>query len=139
MNHQENELAYDDVLRAEFTSWLVTLVNRAKKNYLRKERQRIETVSLEEITEEMLVSMPEECDSSLSAANFEFTEERLARAFSQLPLMRQQILKLLFVDELKPAEIAKQLNCSPQYVYNQRLKGLKKLKSLLEEGGENDG
>lgn len=138
MNHQQNYHEYDE-LRAEFTVWLDTLINRAKMNYLRKERRRIETVSFEDVSEEMLVLMPEDNCVSISSTDFEFTEERLARAFSELPLMRRQILKLLFVDELKPGEIAKQLNCSPQYVYNQRLKGLKKLKSLLEEGGENDG
>lgn len=70
---------------------------------------------------------------------FGFTEERLAKAFSELPLMRQQILKLLFVDEMKPRDIAKILNCSAQYVSNQKQKGLKYLRKTIVEGGDIDG
>ena len=66
---------------------------------------------------------------------FTFEEERLAKAFSQLPLMRQRILTLLFVNELTPAEIAKQMNCSVQHVYNQRSLALKRLRQLLREEG----
>ena len=33
-------------------------------------------------------------------------------AFSSLPLMRQRILIMLFVEELTPSEIARKMNCS---------------------------
>ena len=51
---------------------------------------------------------------------FAFEEERLADAFANLPIKRQRILTMLFVEERKPEEIAKELNCSPQHVYDQR-------------------
>lgn len=49
------------------------------------------------------------------------------------------LLKLLFVDEMKPRDIAKILNCSAQYVSNQKQKGLKYLRKTIVEGGDIDG
>ena len=44
---------------------------------------------------------------------------------------------MLFVEEKKPEEIAKELNCSAQHVYDQRYQALKKLRiELSKEGGE---
>lgn len=75
-----------------------------------------------------------------TANDFDFEEERLARAYSSLPLMRREILRLLFVEDLKADEIARRLNCSIQHVYNQRSLALKRLRQLLEKesGDEND-
>lgn len=69
-------------------------------------------------------------------STFDFEEERLAKAFYQLPLMKRKILEMLFVENIKPDEIAKRLNCSPQYVYNQRLRAIKKLREELAKGGD---
>ena len=140
MYHRDIEYERDE-LRAEFTVWLGTLIRRAKLNYLRKQSQQVETVSLDEIPEE---SLPLVRDSDIpsmtvSSEDFDFAEERLANAFAELPLMRQQILKMLFIDEMKAGEIAKKLNCSPKYVSNQRLKGLKHLRERMTEGGDEDG
>ena len=71
--------------------------------------------------------------------DFNFEEERLATAYAELPLMRQQILKLLYVDELTVGEIAKRLNCSAQYVSDQKQKGLKHLRKKMSEGGDENG
>ena len=60
----------------------------------------------------------------------------LARAFANLPIKRQQILTMLFVEERKPEEIAKLLNCSAQHVYDQRYQALKKLRIALSKGGD---
>lgn len=140
MYHRDNESERDE-LRAEFTVWLDTLIHRAKLNYLRKESRQVETVSLEEIPEE---SLPMDRNAGISAMtvsmdDFDFAEERLANAFAELPLMRQQILKMLFIDEMKAGEIAKRLHCSPKYVSNQRLKGLKHLRERMTEGGDENG
>ena len=67
---------------------------------------------------------------------FDFEEERLADAFRKLPIKRQRILSMLFVEEKKPEEIAKCLNCSVQYVYDQRYQALKKLRLSLDEWGD---
>lgn len=71
--------------------------------------------------------------------DFNFEEERLATAYAELPLMRQQILKFLYVDELTVGEIAKKLHCSAQYVSDQKQKGLKHLRKKMSEGGDDNG
>lgn len=137
MNHQQ-ELERDE-LRARFTGWLETTVYRAKLNYIRKTSQKIETVSIEEVAESSLVSGGQEQEwcRHLSAKDaFDFEEEKLAKAFAELPLMRQRILTMLFVEEKKPYEIAAKLNCSIQHVYNQRSLALKKLRTMLAKGGD---
>ena len=65
---------------------------------------------------------------------FEFEEERLAKAFSELPKMRKEILSLLYVQQMAPQEIADELGCSIQHVYNQRSKALKSLRTKLTGG-----
>lgn len=137
MNHQQGSKT--DELRARFTGWLETTVYRARINYIRKLARQIETISIEEVAENDLVSNISDQDwcRNLSAQQaFDFEEERLAKAFAELPLMRQRILTMLFVEEKKPEEIAAQLNCSIQHVYNQRSLALKKLRTMLAKGGE---
>lgn len=137
MNHQQESTR--DELRARFTGWMETTVYRAKLNYIRKMGRKIETVSIEEVAESDLMSVNPEQDwcRQLSPKDaFDFEEEKLARAFAELPLMRQRILTMLFVEEKKPDEIAARLNCSVQHVYNQRSLALKKLRSMLAEGGD---
>lgn len=140
MYHREKKDDRDE-LRAEFTVWLDTLIRRAKLNYLRQQKQQVETVSLDEIPEEML-PLDRKSEVSVvsdSSNDFDFVEERLANAFAELPLMRQQILQMIFIDEMKVGEIAEKIHCSPKYVSNQRLKGLKYLRERMTEGGEENG
>lgn len=123
-----------DELRGRFTRFMEVLVQNARSNYLKKLSRQIPTLSLEDLPDHLYAR---ECDitSSDEMHTFLFEEERLAKAFRTLPLMRQRILTLLFVEEMTPAEIAKHLNCSVQHVYNQRSLALKKLRQLLEKGG----
>ena len=130
-----------DELRAEFTAWLDTLIRRAKLDYLRKHHVPLDIISLEELHED---NMPVSEDVWMRQMLFEeddfnFEEERLAQAYAELPLLRKQILKLLYVDELEVKEIARLLNCSAQYVSNQKQKGIKHLRKRMTEGGENSG
>lgn len=60
----------------------------------------------------------------------------MAEAFAKLPIKRQEILTMLFVEERKPEEIARILNCSPQHVYDQRYQALKKLRIALTKDGD---
>lgn len=134
MSHQQK--MEKDELRARFTKWLETTVYRAKLKYLEQQKQKIETISIEELSENALsVSDKPFCDE-VSQPSFDFEEERLARAFANLPVKRQQILTMLFVEERKPEEIAKLLNCSAQHVYDQRYQALKKLRIALSKGGD---
>ena len=126
-----------DELRARFTSWLETTIFRAKLKYLRKNEQIVETIPLEDIPEGVLAWNEPAFDVAfMNRTDFDFEEERLARAYSELPLMRKEILRLLFVEEKTPTEIARLLNCSIQHVYNQRSIALKKLKRELTQEGE---
>ena len=121
-----------DELRARFTAFLQIMVRRSRLNYLAKMKNRPETVSLEELPD--IVDPASEIRLSGDQKDFEFEEERLAQAFATLPLMRRTILKLLFVDELSPQEIAAKLHCSVRHVYNQRSLALKRLRLLLKGG-----
>lgn len=123
-----------DELRARFTAWLNTTVYRAKLKYLNRERSKIETLSIEEVPENVLSISEKEVYRSSEQFAFDFEEEKLAQAFANLPIKRQQILTMLFVEERKPEEIAKLLNCSPQHVYDQRYQALKKLRQELKKG-----
>ena len=117
----------------------VSLLKRAKLNYLERECEEPHE-SLDSLDEDQLPATEDAYMQTLFSDDpFGFTEDRLAKAFSELPLMRQQILKLLFVDEMKPRDIAKILNCSAQYVSNQKQKGLKYLRKTIVEGGDIDG
>lgn len=125
-----------DELRARFTVWLDTVVYRAKLKYLRQVEQKLEVISIDELPEYMLECQePGFTESIAIEADFNFEEEKLARAFAELPLMRKEILRLLFVEELNPDEIARHMNCSVQHVYNQRSLAIKRLRETLKEEG----
>lgn len=125
-----------DALRARFTVWLEKLIKNARIDYLRQAKKEPELLSIYEIFEsEQLIGehdviIPDERNT------FDFQEEKLAKAFYKLPLMKRRILELLFIECVKPEEIASQLKCSPQYVYNQRYNALKQLKNQLSKGGD---
>ena len=120
MDYRQN--ADRDELRARFTAWLDTLLKRAKLNYLERECEEPHE-SLDSLDEDQLPATEDAYMQTLFSDDpFGFTEERLAKAFSELPLMRQQIL-----------------NCSAQYVSNQKQKGLKYLRKTIVEGGDIDG
>lgn len=132
----KNNYEYDE-LRARFTGWLDTIVYRARLKYLQKKDREIKTVSIEDVSESYFEWSEEETISScLTKRDFDFEEERLAAAFSQLPLMRKEVLRLLFVEEMEPVEIAQRMNCSLQHVYNQKSLAIKKLRKLLEKEGD---
>lgn len=132
-----SEIENVDVLRGRFTNWLDVLIYRAKLKYIRKLSQKVETVSLDELIDsgfQPADPIPVEACVFEEKHAFEFEEERLARAFCNLPIKRQKILEMLFVDQMKPEEIAKELNCTVQHVYNRRSSALKTLRLALLEG-----
>jgi RNA polymerase sigma factor (sigma-70 family) len=124
-----------DVLRARFTKWLEKLIKNARIDYLRQLKNVPETISIDSLFEDEQLVGDSDVTISDSKTAFDFEEERLAKAFYELPLMKRRILEMLFVEEIKPEEIAKRLNCSAQYVYNQRLRAIKKLREQLNKGG----
>ena len=118
-----------DELRGRFTRFMEVLVKHARINYVH-----MPTIPLETVPEHLAAK--EEMYFSGSQEAFEFEEEKLANAFAHLSLMRREILTLLFVQEMKPSDIADRLHCSVQYVYNQKSLALKKLRQLLQKEGD---
>ena len=123
----------DGQLRARFTIWLEQLMYHARVNYLKKYYSSPESVGLSQVPEEQLAEEDDYDMDDITEDGFVFEEERLAQAYSRLPLMRKRILTLLFVEQLEPAEIAAQLHCSVQNVYNQKYRAIKVLKEWLSE------
>lgn len=140
MDHRQ-EYPERDELRAKFTRWLETVIKRAKIDYLRKYENRPETISYEDIPEKELIDLAQRelwPSSTRMQTPYDFEEERLTKAFMELPLKRRQVMELLFLADLSETETAKRLNCLLQYVRNQRCIALKKLRSRLMEGGDDE-
>jgi len=133
MYHRQVDSEYG-ALRARFTVWLEKLIIHAQIDYLRENKQTVITISIEELLDTEIPVYSE--NHSFHKNDFDFEEERLAKAFYELSLMKQKILKMLFVDEEKPEFIAKKLNCSSRYVYRQRQRALDALKRKLSKGGD---
>lgn len=128
--HTQQSQPEPDVLRARFTCWLEVLVYRARRKYLRKEEHRIKTISLDDLPEEQWPIAPAPV---LRETEFDFEEERLARAFSELSVERQKLLTLVFLYDLKPEEAAEVLHYSIKKFYNNKYEALKKLRTMLSE------
>lgn len=140
MDHRQ-EYPERDELRAKFTRWLETIIKRAKIDYLRKYENHPEIISYEDIPEAELVDLAQSeswSNSTRHQTPYDFEEERLTKAFMELPLKRRRVMELLFLEDLSETETAKRLNCSLQYVRNQRCIALKKLRSRLMEGGDDE-
>ena len=123
----------DGYLKARFTLWLEQLMYRTRINFLQKYYSAPESIGLAQIPEELLAKEDEYELSAETEDGFIFEEERLAEAYSRLPLMKKRILSLSFVDQLSPAEIAERLHCSIRTVYNQKYRAIKALKEWLGE------
>lgn len=133
MNHQQDN---EDILRGCFTKWLDIVIYRARLKYLRETEEKLEIVSLEVLPEGNQPVYEDDLRKVESMTDFDFVEERLADAFAKLPIKRQEILTMLFVEGKKPEEIAEKLNCSAQHVYDQKYQALKKLRVELKKGGD---
>lgn len=127
----------DDYLRARFTMWLNTTLIHAKLRYMETHTQKLDIVPLDDVIAETIKD-PIDYYACIerSQTDFDFEEEKLARAFSELPLMRREVLRLLFVEEKTPEEIAQQLQCSVEMVYKQKSRALIKLRAALTEGAD---
>lgn len=138
MYHRQ-EATESDELRARFTAWMNILLYRARLKFIRKEKRRIPTISLDELEEEGVIVADSDVFRNQFKREekfFDFEEERLAKAFAELPIKRQRILEMLFIEEKKPHQIAKELNCSEAYIYNEKHRALKKLREVIKKDGE---
>lgn len=130
---------YDDPLRAQFTAWLTTLLVRAKNKFFEDRRKEMTIISLDELPVD-LVEDPTDYYGhiEIGRVDFNFEEEKLAKAFSELPLMRREVLRLLFVEELTVEEIAQKLCCSKEMVRQQKSRAIRKLRAVLVASEEDD-
>lgn len=92
----------------------------------------LNVISIDELSDEALAV----CDEPVreKTHDFEFEDERMEQAFRGLTPLRRQILTLLFVEEMTPEEIALELGCSVDAVYNNRSRAIKKIREALENG-----
>lgn len=103
MSRQNQE---PDELRARFTVYIKQVIIHAKLDYIRKKNRTSQEISLEDLDFEPAVDFEEQYSQTNSEQkSFEFEEEHLANAFAALPLLRQKVLEMLFVQELTPLEI----------------------------------
>lgn len=133
--HADNDK--DGLLRARFTRWLEVTLARASRDYVAAHPEDQMEVSIEELPEATLVD-PRDYYLAIERPqnSFDFEEAKLAKAFAELPIMRREVLRLLFVEDLGPKEIAGILHCSENYVHLQKSRALKKLRRTLLEGGD---
>lgn len=57
----------------------------------------------------------------------------LSEALTQLSGIQRQVLQLLFLQDLKPVEVAQKLDCSVRNISKHRTKGLAQLRTLLKQ------
>ena len=124
----------DDDLRNRFTAYMQKVVYHAKVDYIR--RKKAQNPNSEISAAERSDSFYEQDFLFAPQNEFDFEEQRLVNSFALLPLIRKQILKLLFVQGLTAMEVAEELGCSLDYVYSNKRRALQKLRDQLQEGGE---
>lgn len=118
----------DDKLRARFTSWLTTLLRRARIDYLRRLGREPNTIAIDVIDEHQVAA--EDKYFSMSP-EFQFEEERLAEAFFSLSPRKSEILKCLFAEQLTVEETAKRLQITSEIVYKEKGRALATLRKKL--------
>ena len=128
-----------DELRARFTSWLDITLVRARSDYFDQINSRPDEASFDQLPVDLFPDPYDYFESVERGSDFEFEEARVAQAFLELPLMRREVLRLLFVEMREPEEISQILHCTTNYVHLQKSRALKRLRELLSEGGDECG
>lgn len=132
-----------DVLKARFTVWMDVTLSRASSRFQKSSKDKLrdnaDVLSMEAFPPDYFPDPRDYyADILRDPCDFDFEEERLAAAFAELPLMRREVLRLMFVEQRKSPEIAKILHCSEAYVRVQKQRALEKLRVLLEEGSDHE-
>ena len=114
--------AENNNLKAEFTAWLNILAYRTKLNFIRNESKHTCNIPFEEADVKCY-------DSTEDNQQFEFQCEWLREVFDGLPASQRRILEMLYFEGKRVAEIASEMKCSQQNIYNQKSKALKFLRA----------
>lgn len=115
---------YEGIIFYRFTAWIKIVVKHTKIDYIRHLKSQLRELPLEEVIE----TCPSSCCSDewieLDCA-FDFENKLLNEAILNLPPKRREVLEMSFILELTPEEIATNLGCTVQHVYNQKSLALK--------------
>ena len=121
-----------DELRGRFTVWIEAVCKTTRINYLKRRQRDLECLSLEDLSEDRQPVSEEDTLAEILKSDFSFESSALARAFGKLHPVKQQILKMIYVDNLSFSEIAEKLGCSIGNIYNHHSMALKMLRSFMK-------
>ncbi len=88
---------------------------------------------IDEITDNRVITIIDDEHYQRERDNFEFTDEKLEKAFLKLHSKKRRVLILFFCLGKTEAEISKELGCPIRYVYDLKYHALKRLRELLNE------
>ena len=124
--------------RQRFDPWLFAIARNLAIDYLRKKRKAVQTASLPDDRDEILL-VSSSGPSPFEAAARSEDAIRLARHLEILPPLYREALLLRFQEDLFLAEIAQVLDAPVTTVTSRIYRGLVALRSAFEEGGDSRG
>jgi len=124
--------------RQRFDPWLFAIARNLAIDYLRKKRKAVQTVSLPNDRDAMLL-LPSSGPSPFEAAARSEDAIRLAGQLQTLSPLYREALLLRFQEDLSLSEIAQVLGAPVTTVTSRIYRGLAALRSVFEEGGDSPG
>ena len=124
--------------RQRFDLWLFAIARNLAIDYLRKKRKAVQTASLPDDRDEILL-VSSSGPSPFEAAAQSEDAIRLAGQLQILPPLYREALLLRFQEDLSLAEIAQVLGAPVTTVTSRIYRGLAELRSAFEEGGDSPG
>jgi RNA polymerase sigma-70 factor, ECF subfamily len=124
--------------RQRFDPWLFAIARNLAIDYLRKKRKAVQTASLPDDRDEILL-VSSSGPSPFEAAARSEDAIRLAGQLQILSPLYREALLLRFQEDLSLAEIAQVLGAPVTTVTSRIYRGLAALRSALEEGGDSPG
>ncbi len=124
--------------RQRFDPWLFAIARNLAIDYLRKKRKAVQTASLPNDRDAMLL-LPSSGPSPFEAAARSEDAIRLAGQLQILSPLYREALLLRFQEDLSLPEIAQVLGAPVTTVTSRIYRGLAELRSAFEEGGDSPG
>ena len=124
--------------RQRFDPWLFAIARNLAIDYLRKKRKAVQTASLPNDRDAMLL-LPSSGPSPFEAAARSEDAIRLAGQLQILSPLYREALLLRFQEDLSLPEIAQVLGAPITTVTSRIYRGLAELRSAFEEGGDSLG
>src|SRR5499433_3664479 len=124
--------------RQRFDPWLFAIARNLAIDYLRKKRKAVQTASLPNDRDAMLL-LPSSGRSPFEAAARSEDATRLAGQLQILSPLYREALLLRFQEDLSLPEIAQVLGAPVTTVTSRIYRGLAALRSAFEEGGDSRG